>query len=158
MAFLFDLDSAHNPYLLRLAEERAKRLENRIADRITRFSGSMVFVYIHIAVFALWIIFKGHPLLDDPVPFGFLTMSVSLEAIFLGTFVLISQNRADARRQTIADHQWELTQVEWKENNELLTLQREVLELTRELHRLTGEVHEAVEAMRAEGRPGEARA
>jgi uncharacterized membrane protein len=71
-------------------------------------------------------------------------MVVSLEAIFLSTFVMISQNRADARRQVIADHQWELTQIEWKENNELLTISRQVATLTEQVHALTTEIHGAV--------------
>ena len=106
----------------------------------------MAFVYIHIAVFGYWLLSSGRPFVDDPFPFGLLTMVVSLEAIFLSTFVMISQNRADDRRQVIADHQWELTQVEWKENDELLTLSRQVLELTMEVHTLTKEVRERVSA------------
>jgi uncharacterized membrane protein len=85
---------------LRHAEERATSAENRVADAITAFAGSMTFVYIHLLWFSSWIIFR----LED-YPFGLLTMIVSLEAIFLSTFVLISQNRADARRQVVADQQ-----------------------------------------------------
>jgi len=121
-------------------------VQNRAADAITSFAGSMAFVYIHIAVFGYWLLSSGRPFVDDPFPFGLLTMVVSLEAIFLSTFVMISQNRADDRRQVIADHQWELTQVEWKENDELLTLSRQVLELTMEVHTLTKEVRERVSA------------
>jgi uncharacterized membrane protein len=62
----------------------------------------MVFVYIHLAWFGCWIGFGV-----DKYPFGLLTMIVSLKAIFLSTFVLISQNRADAKRQVIADQQWQ---------------------------------------------------
>ncbi len=82
----------------------------------------MRFVYVHIIWFGLWILLnvgllgflvgKGF----DPFPFGLLTMIVSLEAIFLSTFVMISQNRADQRRQSLADHQWELIQQEEKQN------------------------------------------
>lgn len=71
-------------------------LEGRIADAITAFSGSMLFVYIHVVWFGLWIFLNsglfGMPTFD-PFPYGLLTMIVSLEAIFLSTFVLISQNR-----------------------------------------------------------------
>lgn len=78
-------------------ETQAKRtLEHRLADLLTRFSGSMLFVYLHIAWFALWIAVNlGWLGLTpfDPFPFGLLTLIVSLEAIFLSTFVLISQNR-----------------------------------------------------------------
>jgi uncharacterized membrane protein len=133
-----------HPDLVRYAEERAKSVQNRVADAITAFAGSMWFAYIHVALFGYWLATSGHPFVDDPFPFGLLTMVVSLEAIFLSTFVMISQNRADERRQVIADHQWELTQVEWKENNELLTLSKQVLALTEQLHTLTKEVHLAV--------------
>jgi uncharacterized membrane protein len=79
-----------NPVLVRHAEERAQSIQNRIADRITAFAGSMWFVYIHIAWFGCWI-----GLGVERYPYGLLTMIVSLEAIFLSTFVMISQNRAD---------------------------------------------------------------
>ena len=88
-----------NPALLKHAEERGKRLENRVADQITRFAGSMQFVYLHIIWFAAWI-----GLGVEHYPYGLLTMIVSLEAIFLSTFVMISQNRADEKRQVLADH------------------------------------------------------
>lgn len=77
-------------------EVRTQRTsEERISDSITSFSGSMVFVYIHVVWFVVWIAINMVPGLPkfDPFPFGLLTMIVSLEAIFLSTFVLISQNR-----------------------------------------------------------------
>ncbi len=135
---------ALHPELRRYAEERARNAQNRIADAITSFAGSMWFVYLHIVVFTYWLLAKGQPFFDDPFPFGLLTMAVSLEAIFLSSFVMISQNRADDRRQLLADHQWELTQVEWKENDEILQLSRQVFELTTEVHTLTQAVHAAV--------------
>lgn len=110
---------------------RRERLSDRIADIITRFAGSMVFVAVHVVWFALWI-----GLRVEAFPFGFLTMIVSLEAIFLSTFVLISQNRADERRQVLADHEWELVQQEEKQNEELLSLSRQILELTKAIHEL----------------------
>ena len=140
------LPEATHPELLRYAQVRARSLQNRLADSITKLAGSMTFVYIHVAFFAYWLVTSGRPFVDDPFPFGLLTMAVSLEAIFLSTFVMISQNRADDRRQIIADHQWELTQTEWQENNELLTLSREVLVLTKEVHTLTKAVHDALSA------------
>jgi len=100
-----------NPALVRHAHERAQSVENRVADRITAFSGSMVFVYIHLAWFACWIGFGV-----EKNPYGLLTMIVSLEAIFLSTFVLISQNRADAKRQMIADQQWQTVREEDGQN------------------------------------------
>src|SRR6201996_8450733 len=74
-----------------------RRLQDRVSDRITAFSGSMTFVYIHVAWFAAWIVLNETPWAFDPYPFGLLTLIVSLEAIFLSTFVMISQNRESAR-------------------------------------------------------------
>jgi uncharacterized membrane protein len=105
---------APNPALVRQADQRAKSIENRIANRITAFAGSMPFVYIHIAVFSSWIAFGV-----EKYPYGLLTMIVSLEAIFLSTFVMISQNRADAKRQAIADQQWQIVKGEDTQNEEL---------------------------------------
>ena len=118
-----------HPALLRHAEERGKSLENRIADQITRFAGSMQFVYLHVIWFASWIIFRV-----EHYPFGLLTMIVSLEAIFLSTFVMISQNRADEKRQVLADHQWQTVQEEERQNEQLLLLSNQILELTKAIH------------------------
>ncbi len=118
-----------NPALIQHAEERRKSVENRVADHITDFSGSMRFVYIHIIWFTLWI-----ALGVEPYPYGLLTMIVSLEAIFLSTFVMISQNRADAKRQVLANQQWQTVQEEDQQNDELLHLSRQILELTQAIH------------------------
>jgi uncharacterized membrane protein len=84
-----------------------REAEDRAAEAITRFAGSMRFVYLHTGWFALWVaanvgLFAVLPAFD-PFPFGLLTLVVSLEAIFLSTFVMIAQNRlsaqADARAQ-----------------------------------------------------------
>jgi uncharacterized membrane protein len=64
-------------------------------------------------------------------------MIVSLEAIFLSTFVMISQNRADAKRQVIADQQWQTVKEEDKQNEQLLELSNQILELTRAIHEYT---------------------
>ena len=117
-----------NPALMRHLRERSKRRENRVADQITRFAGSMKFVYIHAIWFSLWIVLGF-----EDYPFGLLTMIVSLEAIFLSTFVMISQNRADERRQVIADQQWQTVQEEEQQNERLLRLSNEILDLTREI-------------------------
>jgi hypothetical protein len=69
-------------------------------------------------------------------PYGLLTMIVSLEAIFLSTFVMISQNRADARRQVIADQQWKTVQEEDRQNVELLDISKQILALTKEVRAL----------------------
>jgi uncharacterized membrane protein len=125
-----------SPALLAHAEQRANSLQNRIADKITTFAGSMAFVYLHVVWFVLWIVF-GTVFGFDGYPFGLLTMIVSLEAIFLSTFVMISQNRADSKRQVIADHQWLLVQEEDKQNCQLLELSQQILELTKAVHQFT---------------------
>jgi len=80
---------------LRLKATQERSVQDRLADAITAYSGRMLFVYIHIGWFGLWILLNtGHLMLPfDPFPYGLLTMIVSLEAIFLSTFVLLSQNR-----------------------------------------------------------------
>jgi len=123
------LQSPINPALMKHAEKRAADAQNRIADAITRFAGSMTFVYVHIIWFATWIGFGV-----EDYPYGLLTMIVSLEAIFLSTFVMISQNRADARQQVVADQQWKTVQEEDEQNRELLDLSNQILALTREVH------------------------
>jgi uncharacterized membrane protein len=119
------------PGLRRHAEERAKNLQNRIADRITAFAGSMAFVYLHIVLFAIWM------LLLEKSPWPTLTLIVSLEAIFLSTFVMISQNRADAKSHVLANRQWEFVQQEEKQNETLIDLSNKILDLTQAIHRLT---------------------
>jgi uncharacterized membrane protein len=91
---------------LRLKAARERSLQDRIADTFTSFSGRMVFVYVHVVWFSVWILLNTgrvgvHPF--DPFPYGLLTMIVSLEAIFLSTFVLISQNRLSAEAERRAD-------------------------------------------------------
>ncbi|HZQ26152.1 MAG TPA: DUF1003 domain-containing protein [Acidimicrobiales bacterium] len=77
------------------------RAQDRMADAITEFAGSLRFVYIHMVWFGLWILVNigliGAAVEFDKFPFGLLTMIVSLEAIFLSTFVMVSQNRQAAR-------------------------------------------------------------
>jgi uncharacterized membrane protein len=92
--------------------------EQRAADAITAFSGTMTFVGLHIAWFGFWIIYNttsSHPF--DKFPFGLLTLIVSLEAIFLSTFVLMSQNesaRRDAKRER-NNHLTDLWSEAWSE-------------------------------------------
>jgi len=121
-----------NPALLEHARQRADSLNNRVADLITAFAGSMLFVYIHLLWFGCWIGFSV-----EGYPYGLLTMIVSLEAIFLSTFVMISQNRADAKRQVLADQQWETVKEEDTQNKELLDLSNQILELTKAIHAQT---------------------
>jgi uncharacterized membrane protein len=131
-----------NPALVKHAEQRADDVQNRVADKITTFAGSMTFVYLHIVWFASWIGFGV-----EKYPFGLLTMIVSLEAIFLSTFVMISQNRADAKRQVIADQEWKTVQAEDQQNRQLIELSKqqdqenkELIELSKQILALTQEV------------------
>jgi uncharacterized membrane protein len=125
-----------SPVLISHEEQRATSVQSRAADVITGFAGSMSFVYVHIAWFAFWI-----ALPVEKYPFGLLTMIVSLEAIFLSTFVMISQNRADARRQVFADNQYEMIQAEQKQNVELIDQGKRIEALTESVLALTQEVH-----------------
>jgi len=87
--------------------EREKGVQEHVADAVTAFSGSMVFVYLHLVWFCAWVLWNagwGEREPFDPYPFGMLTTIVSLEAIFLSTFVLITQNRqakVDDRREDL---------------------------------------------------------
>jgi uncharacterized membrane protein len=94
--------------ILRLRTKAASErgISGRIADAITKFSGRMVFVYVHILWFMVWILLNTGRFgvqQFDPFPYGLLTMVVSLEAIFLSTFVLISQNRMGEESERRAD-------------------------------------------------------
>ena len=122
-------DAHRNPALLEHARQRRMSVENRVADRITAFSGSMHFVYLHIVWFSLWIILGV-----ESYPYGLLTMIVSLEAIFLSTFVMISQNRADAKREVLANQEWATVKDEDQQNKELLQLSNQILDLTKAVH------------------------
>ena len=120
-----------HPVLVQHAQERAQSVQNRIADRITGYAGSMHFVYLHIALFVVWMT------LIEAKPWPTLTLIVSLEAIFLSTFVMISQNRADGKRQVLAAQEWKSVQLEEQQNEQLLNLSNQILQLTDEIHRLT---------------------
>jgi len=110
---------------MRGAEDRGKSLQERIADLLTRFSGSMLFVYVHSIWFGVWIALNtgwlgSEPF--DPFPFSLLTLVVSLEAIFLSTFVLISQNRAGQLADKRADLDLQINLLAEHEITRLLTL------------------------------------
>ena len=125
-------DPPKHPALVEHGVSREESAQHRVADAITEFAGSMAFVYLHVLWFAGWIVFRA-----EAFPYGLLTMIVSLEAIFLSAFVMISQNRADAKRQILADHQWKIVQAEEKQNEDLLRLSTQILELTQAIHALT---------------------
>ncbi|HEU0294712.1 MAG TPA: DUF1003 domain-containing protein [Anaerolineales bacterium] len=91
---------------LRTKAAHERNLQSRIADAITSFSGRMIFAYVHIIWFGIWILLNTGAFgvrAFDPFPYGLLTMIVSLEAIFLSTFVLISQNRLGEETERRAD-------------------------------------------------------
>src|SRR5215468_5843897 len=115
----------HHPAVLEQEAQRAQSAQLRIADRITAFAGSMNFVYLHVALFAIWMLFV------EKSPWPTLTLIVSLEAIFLSTFVMIGQNRQAAFQQAKADHDFNEQELELKTNTQL----------TREIDRLTVELH-----------------
>jgi hypothetical protein len=98
MAIKLDPNVPHSPVVIKHRERRAADIQLRIADAITAFAGSMRFVYIHAIGFAIWMVFI------EKNPWPKLTLIVSLEAIFLSTFVMIGQNRAAAFQQAKADH------------------------------------------------------
>ena len=118
--------TSSHPAYLRVAEHRAGQVQLRVADAITKFAGSMAFVYLHIVVFAVWM------LTVESSPWPTLTLVVSLEAIFLSTFVMIGQNRQAAYQQAKADHDFIEQELELKTNTEIT---RAIHELTTELHR-----------------------
>ncbi|MFF5303876.1 DUF1003 domain-containing protein [Streptomyces sp. NPDC013161] len=110
------MDPALNPDDLPLRQERVvfarmRGTQDRVADAITAFAGTMLFVYIHALWFAVWIALNegllGQGGIFDPYPYGLLTMIVSLEAIFLSTFVMVSQNRQATRENVRADLDFE---------------------------------------------------
>jgi uncharacterized membrane protein len=117
---------SHHPAVVAIAAHHAADVQLRIADTITAFAGSMRFVYIHVVLFAVWMVWF------EKSPWPTLTLVVSLEAIFLSTFVMIGQNRQSAFQQIKADHEFDVQEKELDENTVL----------TREIHRLTVELHE----------------
>ena len=119
---------AEHPVVMKQRMKRAESVQLTIADAITAFAGSMPFVYVHVIVFAVWMLFV------ESSPWPTLTLAVSLEAIFLSTFVMIGQNRAAAFQQAKANHDFVEQETELKTNTQL----------TREIHRLTTELHRRV--------------
>jgi uncharacterized membrane protein len=115
----------HHPSVIAEAEKRSADIQLRVADGITKFAGSMAFVYVHILVFAVWMLFV------EKSPWPTLTLVVSLEAIFLSTFVMIGQNRQSDFQQKKADHDFTANELELKGNTELTKM---IAELTREIH------------------------
>ena len=124
-----DIDPAarHHPAVAREIA-RAEEVQVRVADLVTRLAGSMPFVYVHVAGFAVWM------LLVEGSPWPTLTLVVSLEAIFLSTFVMIGQNRQAAFQRAKADHDFVTQELELHGNTESM----------RVIERHVREIHESV--------------
>jgi uncharacterized membrane protein len=118
----------HHPAVIEQFNKRAADVQLRIADKITAFAGSMNFVYLHVVLFALWM------LIFETSPWPTLTLIVSLEAIFLSTFVMIGQNRQAAFQQAKSDR-------DYSDVNKLLI---ENTNLTRAINAMTEELHRHV--------------
>jgi uncharacterized membrane protein len=116
----------HHPAVVQEFNQRVSDTQLRIADKITGFAGSMNFVYLHAILFAVWM------LVFEKSPWPTLTLIVSLEAIFLSTFVMIGQNRQASFQQTKADE-------DYKDVNTLLV---ENTDLTRDIHKLAEDLHQ----------------
>ncbi|VXC11755.1 DUF1003 domain-containing protein [Aeromicrobium sp. 9AM] len=117
-----------HPAVIAFHQTRLDDAQLRIADAITAFAGSMPFVYIHAVVFAAWMVFA------EGSPWPTLTLVVSLEAIFLSTFVMIGQNRQAAFQKAKAEHDFVEQELELKTNTEI----------TRAIHTLTTELHRRI--------------
>lgn len=128
----------HHPVVAQDAAKRAADLQLRVADRITAFAGSMPFVYVHVIVFAVWMLFV------ESTPWPKLTLIVSLEAIFLSTFVMIGQNRQGEFQRAKADHDFTTEAQELRLNTEL----------TQAIHALTNDIHRCVVTPPAATTPG----
>jgi uncharacterized membrane protein len=124
-----------HPAIMAVAERRAHDSQLRIADKITAFAGSMLFVYIHAAGFTIWMVFI------ERSPWPTLTLIVSLEAIFLSTFVMIGQNRQAEFQQAKDNHDFEVGEQQLNQD----------IELTRQVHQLTKEIHQHVVRPRRDG-------
>jgi uncharacterized membrane protein len=135
---LKDVDpSKLHPTVLAQAQHRASSVQLRIADGITAFAGSMAFVYLHIVLFTVWM------LLIEKSPWPTLTLIVSLEAIFLSTFVMIGQNRQSAFQQAKADRDYTDQEKLLVENTELT---RTIRDLSEQIRDLTTQIHAHVVA------------
>jgi uncharacterized membrane protein len=125
-------DLLHHPSVIAQAERRSSDLQLRVADQITRFAGSMPFVYLHAVAFASWMLFV------ERSPWPTLTLVVSLEAIFLSTFVMIGQNRQAEFQQHKADHDFATSEQDLRTNTELT---QQIAQLTQEIAELTRQIH-----------------
>lgn len=127
----------HTVAMARNLNEEFKKIQtaqDKAADKITRFAGSMSFVYLHALIFAVWILYNliAKQTGFDPFPFGLLTLIVSLEAIFLSTFVMLSQNRQGKQADLRAELDYEVNVKAEKEIEEIKELLRQNQDLIRQ--------------------------
>jgi uncharacterized membrane protein len=115
-----DNSAQRHPVVVSELRRRRDDIQLRIADGITAFAGSMNFVYLHTVVFAAWMIWL------EKSPWPTLTLVVSLEAIFLSTFVMIGQNRQAAFAQAKANHDFTVAEHELRDNTEITRLIHEL--------------------------------
>ena len=120
--------SPQHPAVVAFHQSRLDDVQLRVADAITAFAGSMPFVYLHALAFVVWM------LVAEGSPWPTLTLVVSLEAIFLSTFVMIGQNRQAAFQKAKAEHDFVEQELELKTNTEI----------TRAIHALTTELHRRI--------------
>lgn len=110
--------------------DRTATLEQKVADRITEWAGSMGFAYVHVIWFVFWIGINlgwfGVYLIFDPYPFGLLTMIVSLEAIFLATIIMVSQNLISKKQELRAEHEYQINLQAEKNVAEILAIIKEL--------------------------------
>ncbi len=123
-------------------EEHDERLSlgQRIADVIAEFSGSIPFLLLNLVIFVLWLLANTvapKSIQFDPYPFQFLTMAVSLEAIFLSIFVLVSQNRQAAKDRIKADLDY---QVDVKAEMEMAVMATQIRDIELKLHHIHRDV------------------
>lgn len=114
--------------------KKIQTVQDKVADKITSFAGSMSFVYLHALIFAIWILYNliAKDSGFDPFPFGLLTLIVSLEAIFLSTFVMLSQNRQNKQADLRSELDYEVNVKAEKEVAEIKELLRQNQELLRQ--------------------------
>ena len=134
-------ERGQHPVVLDQQKRRIENVQLRVADKITAFAGSMQFVYLHVLLFAGWM------LVVEKSPWPTLTLIVSLEAIFLSTFVMIGQNRQAEFQRAKADHDYATEAQELRTNTEL----------TRAVHTMTADLHRHVLGGAAEETPREGR-
>ncbi len=110
------------------ASQAQKTGTDRAADAITHFCGSMIFVWVHVVWFVAWVVANTLPGLKhiDPFPFNFLTLVVSLEAIFLSTFILISENRQSRVDERRSHLDLQINLLSEQENTKMLQLLKEI--------------------------------